>query len=529
MDRSRRSARVRSRSSHGAHVAFSSGARLVVRRCAADGGDDANAVQPQAVARGDRGRPAGEAGAVQGGEEPVAGPVAGEHPAGAVRAVCGRGETDDEDPRPGHRTSRPVGPSRAGRRTRPAGRSWRRPRATARAAGTPGTPRPARRPPDGGRRRRQPAHPGWGPGDGRARIRRVAGPAGPRRDRRGEAGAGHGVDVHGPDPMRAGTRRSVTRVMRLGYQIPNFTYPGVGSGRLFDVVAAQAKEAEASGFDTVLVMDHFYQLADARGAGQRDDRVLHAAVRPEPAHRARAPVGARHRQHLPQPRDPRQDRDGARRRLRRAGPARASAPAGSSSSTRRSGCEFGSFTDRFERLEEALQIVLAMLRGEKPSLDGKWYHVKDAMNSPAPVGRIPVMIGGGGEKKTLRMVAQYADESNIICAPDGDPPQVRGARRALRAARPRPQRDHGDLPDERGHRPDARAGRRGVRGGRRRASPSSGCAAARSSGPRTRSARPTSGSSRPGVDGFTVNLPANGHVEGRVSLLGETLTKVLAG
>ena len=47
---------------------------------------------------------------------------------------------------------------------------------------------------------------------------------------------------------------------RLGYQIPNFTYPGVGPAELFDVVAAQAKEADTSGFDTVLVMDHFYQL-----------------------------------------------------------------------------------------------------------------------------------------------------------------------------------------------------------------------------------------------------------------------------
>ena len=45
---------------------------------------------------------------------------------------------------------------------------------------------------------------------------------------------------------------------RLGYQIPNFTYPGVGPADLFDAVAYQAKEADTSGFDTVLVMDHFY-------------------------------------------------------------------------------------------------------------------------------------------------------------------------------------------------------------------------------------------------------------------------------
>ena len=47
---------------------------------------------------------------------------------------------------------------------------------------------------------------------------------------------------------------------RLGYQIPNFTYPGVGPDGLFDAIAAQATAADRSGFDTVLVMDHFYQL-----------------------------------------------------------------------------------------------------------------------------------------------------------------------------------------------------------------------------------------------------------------------------
>jgi len=56
-----------------------------------------------------------------------------------------------------------------------------------------------------------------------------------------------------------------------------------------------------------------------------------------------------------------------------------------------------------------------MLRGERPSVDGKHYQVHDAINSPQPRSAIPVMIGGGGERKTLRMVAQYADESNLVC------------------------------------------------------------------------------------------------------------------
>ena len=82
------------------------------------------------------------------------------------------------------------------------------------------------------------------------------------------------------------------------------------------------------------------------------------------------------------------------------------------------GYEFGTFTDRFEKLEEALQIILPMLRDENPTFSGKHYSVTNAINHPAPISRIPIMIGGSGEKKTLRMVAQYADESNLTSSPD---------------------------------------------------------------------------------------------------------------
>ena len=47
---------------------------------------------------------------------------------------------------------------------------------------------------------------------------------------------------------------------RLGYQIPNFTYPGIGPAELFEAIAQQARQADGSGFDTVMVMDHFFQL-----------------------------------------------------------------------------------------------------------------------------------------------------------------------------------------------------------------------------------------------------------------------------
>ncbi|MEL6984383.1 MAG: LLM class flavin-dependent oxidoreductase, partial [Actinomycetota bacterium] len=78
------------------------------------------------------------------------------------------------------------------------------------------------------------------------------------------------------------------------------------------------------------------------------------------------------------------------------------------------GFEFGTFTDRFEKLEEALQIIGPMLKGEPVTHDGSRYRTVEAVNSPAPLSSIPIMIGGSGEKKTLRMVAQYANESNLV-------------------------------------------------------------------------------------------------------------------
>ena len=207
---------------------------------------------------------------------------------------------------------------------------------------------------------------------------------------------------------------------RLGYQIPNFTYPGVGSAELFDKVAAQAAAADRSGFDTVLLMDHFYQLPML---GEPDAYMLEcyttlgALARETSNVRLGALVtGNTYRNpallaKIITALDIVSD-----------GRAQLGIGAGWFEFEHDSlGFEFGTFTDRFEKLEEALQIILPMLRDERPTLDGKHYQVKDAINQPPPVGRIPVMIGGSGEKKTLRLVAQYADESNLTAPVDEVP------------------------------------------------------------------------------------------------------------
>lgn len=203
---------------------------------------------------------------------------------------------------------------------------------------------------------------------------------------------------------------------RLGYQIPNFTYPDIAPADTFGNVIAQVKAAEAAGFDRVMVMDHFYQLPGIGAPGepmfecytllsalaQHTDTVGLSALVTGNTYRhptllAKTITALDHVSN---------------------GRATLGIGAGWFELEHDSlGYEFGTFTDRFEKLEEALQIVIPMLRGETVSLDGKHYQVTDAMNSPAPISRVPVMIGGTGEKKTLRMVAQYADESNLSGGP----------------------------------------------------------------------------------------------------------------
>jgi len=79
------------------------------------------------------------------------------------------------------------------------------------------------------------------------------------------------------------------------------------------------------------------------------------------------------------------------------------------------GFEFGTFGQRFERLEEALNIIAPMLKGEPATLDGKWYTARGAMNNPRLRPNIPIMLGGSGEQKTFRLAARFADHMNIIC------------------------------------------------------------------------------------------------------------------
>ncbi len=312
---------------------------------------------------------------------------------------------------------------------------------------------------------------------------------------------------------------------RLGYQIPNFTYPGVDEADIFSNVVAQAKAAEAAGFDRVFVMDHFYQLP---GIGAPHEpmfesySLLAALAQHTETVRLSALVTGntyRHPTLLAK----------AITALDHVSGGRASLGMGAGWFELEHdslGYEFNTFTERFRKLEEALQIILPMIRGEKVSLDGDYYHVIDAVNSPAPISRIPLMIGGSGEKKTLRMVAQYADESNLS---SGSAEEIPRKLEALEAHCQRLGRDRSEIkvtkltmgmvaPTMEEAEADLRemAGVKGwndeimdmVRSILIFGDPDT-------VGEQLRALMDT------GIDGLTINLPANGHNTDRIGLLGE--------
>jgi|KBSSwiStaDraftv2_1062776.scaffolds.fasta_scaffold00505_7 F420-dependent oxidoreductase-like protein len=200
--------------------------------------------------------------------------------------------------------------------------------------------------------------------------------------------------------------------IRLGLQIPNFSY-GTSIPELFPAVKAQAQEAEAAGFDTVLVMDHFYQLP---GLGEPDEPMLEAyttlgalATATEKVQLSTLVTGNTYRNPTLLAK--------VITTLDVVSAGRAILGIGAGwfeLEHQQLGFDFDTFTERFEKLDEALQIIVPMLHGERPTFTGKWYRTESAVNEPRYRDHIPIMLGGSGEKKTFRLAARYADHLNII-------------------------------------------------------------------------------------------------------------------
>jgi F420-dependent oxidoreductase-like protein len=210
--------------------------------------------------------------------------------------------------------------------------------------------------------------------------------------------------------------------IKLGLQIPNFSY-GTGVAQLFPTVIAQAQEAEAAGFDSVFVMDHFYQLP---GLGAPEEPMLEAytalgglATATERVQLGTLVTGNTYRNPTLLAKEI--------TTLDVISQGRAILGIGTGwfeLEHQQLGYEFGTFTDRFNRLDEALQIILPMLRGERPTFEGKYYRAQEAMANPRFRDHIPLMIGGSGEKKTIPLAAKYFDHLNIIAGFDELPRKV---------------------------------------------------------------------------------------------------------
>jgi F420-dependent oxidoreductase-like protein len=200
----------------------------------------------------------------------------------------------------------------------------------------------------------------------------------------------------------------------LDLHVPDFNYPNSSPDQLFDRLVEIATTAEQSGFSSISLMDHLHQIPGvgpetnwmcegptmlaglaARTTTLTLGLIVGGVTYRNPAHHAKITTtldiisGGRVWHGL-----------GA---------------AWFEREHRAYGFEFPALRDRFVRLEEALQIARAMFTEGTATFHGQHFHADGALNSPRPVrGDIPIVIGGSGERKTLRMVAQYGDGCNLF-------------------------------------------------------------------------------------------------------------------
>jgi F420-dependent oxidoreductase-like protein len=196
----------------------------------------------------------------------------------------------------------------------------------------------------------------------------------------------------------------------FGYHMPNFTFGDATGPALFDRVVQQARAAEAAGFDLVTVMDHFYQIG---GIGPETHPMLEAyttlgalAASTSKVKLSTLVTGVTYRNPAVLVKQVTTlDVISKGRALFGIG------AAWNESEHRGYGIPFPPIAERMERLEEAVIIARKMFTEESPSFDGKHFRIDHALNYPRPIqqGGPKILIGGGGERKTLRILAQHGD------------------------------------------------------------------------------------------------------------------------
>jgi F420-dependent oxidoreductase-like protein len=206
--------------------------------------------------------------------------------------------------------------------------------------------------------------------------------------------------------------------MKIGLHIPDFTWSG-GDSAIASTFAEVARTADEVGFDRISVMDHFFQI---RNHGPAEHAMLEAytALGFLAAHTERATlltlvtgVIYRYPGILAKQVTTLDVLSGGRAWL--------GIGAGwNEEESRGLGIPFPPLKERFEQLEEALEIAMRMWSDDESGYDGRHFHLERTLNSPQSLTRPhpPIMIGGGGEKKTLRLVAKYAQACNLFAGPE---------------------------------------------------------------------------------------------------------------
>jgi F420-dependent oxidoreductase-like protein len=210
--------------------------------------------------------------------------------------------------------------------------------------------------------------------------------------------------------------------VKLGIQIASFSWPG-GTPEIGPTLARIVRQADDVGLDSIWVMDHFFQI---RSVGPVEEPMLEGmtALGFMAAHSSRARLGLmvggvhyRNPALWVKATTTLDVISGGRAWL-------GIGAAWNEYESRGLGFPFPPLGERFEMLEETLQIAHAMWTGERGTQGehvGRHFRAERLLNSPQSMSRprVPIMVGGGGERKTLRLVAQYADACNVFGAPEG--------------------------------------------------------------------------------------------------------------
>ncbi|MFQ5698720.1 MAG: LLM class F420-dependent oxidoreductase [Myxococcota bacterium] len=202
--------------------------------------------------------------------------------------------------------------------------------------------------------------------------------------------------------------------MRIGLQIPSFRLPA-GPARLGERLSEVARTADDAGFYSLWVMDHFFQIP-MLGPAEQEMLEGYSTLGFLAAHTRRARLGTlvtgvtyRHPGVLAKTVTTLDVLSGGRAALGIGAAWFDREHAGL-------GVPFPPLAERFERLEETLRIVRQMWSGEVAPFEGRHYQLRETLNVPQPVTRPhpPILIGGLGERKTLRLVAEYGDACNLF-------------------------------------------------------------------------------------------------------------------